>query len=67
MTEQKTKTAAGFRIQDELAKLPKKPGVYIMHNEQDAIIYVGRRRFFTTGSALIFAATSAAVLPSIRW
>ena len=44
MTEQKTKTAAGFRIQDELAKLPKKPGVYIMHNEQDAIIYVGKAK-----------------------
>ena len=44
MTEQKTKTAAGFRMQDELAKLPKKPGVYIMHNEQDAIIYVGKAK-----------------------
>ena len=31
-----------FEIQEELKKLPGKPGVYIMHDESDAIIYVGK-------------------------
>ncbi|MGN1378568.1 MAG: excinuclease ABC subunit UvrC [Dorea sp.] len=31
-----------FDIQEELKKLPGKPGVYIMHDERDAIIYVGK-------------------------
>lgn len=31
-----------FEIQEELKKLPGKPGVYIMHDEADAIIYVGK-------------------------
>lgn len=31
-----------FDIQEELKKLPAKPGVYIMHDDKDAIIYVGK-------------------------
>lgn len=31
-----------FDIQEELKKLPGKPGVYIMHDSKDAIIYVGK-------------------------
>ena len=31
-----------FDIQEELKKLPGKPGVYIMHDERDEIIYVGK-------------------------
>ena len=31
-----------FDIQEELKKLPAKPGVYIMHDEKDDIIYVGK-------------------------
>lgn len=31
-----------FDIQEELKKLPAKPGVYIMHDAKDAIIYVGK-------------------------
>ncbi len=31
-----------FDIQEELKKLPAKPGVYIMHDKGDAIIYVGK-------------------------
>lgn len=31
-----------FDIQEELKKLPAKPGVYLMHDEKDAIIYVGK-------------------------
>lgn len=31
-----------FDIQEELKKLPSKPGVYLMHDEKDEIIYVGK-------------------------
>lgn len=31
-----------FEIEEELKKLPDKPGVYIMHDEKDDIIYVGK-------------------------
>ena len=31
-----------FDIQQELKKLPAKPGVYLMHNSKDEIIYVGK-------------------------
>ena len=30
-----------FVIEEELKKLPQKPGVYLMHDAQDNIIYVG--------------------------
>lgn len=31
-----------FDIQEELKKLPQKPGVYIMHDAADTIIYIGK-------------------------
>lgn len=31
-----------FNIKEELKKLPNQPGVYIMHDASDAIIYVGK-------------------------
>lgn len=31
-----------FDIEEELKKLPARPGVYIMHDDKDAIIYVGK-------------------------
>ncbi len=31
-----------FNIDEELAKLPHKPGCYIMHDESDNVIYVGK-------------------------
>lgn len=31
-----------FNIEEELKKLPNKPGVYIMHDKDDKIIYVGK-------------------------
>lgn len=33
---------SNFDIKEELHKLPKKPGVYIMHDSHDEIIYVGK-------------------------
>ncbi len=32
----------GFDIKEELKKLPEQPGVYLMHGENDEIIYVGK-------------------------
>ena len=32
----------GFNIEEELKKLPAQPGVYIMHDKKDEIIYVGK-------------------------
>ena len=31
-----------FNIEEELKKLPARPGVYIMHDDRDAILYVGK-------------------------
>ncbi len=33
---------ADFDLEEELKKLPDKPGVYIMHGEKDEIIYIGK-------------------------
>ncbi len=33
-----------FDVKEELAKLPKKPGVYIMHDADDSILYVGKAK-----------------------
>ena len=46
-----------FDLEEELKKLPAKPGVYLMHDEKDEIIYVGKarilknrvRQYFQTG------------------
>ena len=31
-----------FNLEEELKKLPNKPGVYIMHDKNGKIIYVGK-------------------------
>ena len=31
-----------FNVKEELKKLPKSPGVYIMHDENDEILYIGK-------------------------
>lgn len=45
-----------FVIEEELKKLPAKPGVYLMHDEKDEIIYVGKAISLKTGYASIFRA-----------
>ncbi len=49
-----------FDIQEELKKLPLKPGVYLMHDQKDEIIYVGKaillknrvRQYFQPGRSV---------------
>ncbi len=36
-----------FSIEEELKKLPDSPGVYIMHDNADTIIYIGKARSLT--------------------
>ena len=36
-----------FNIQEELKRLPDQPGVYIMHDKTDAIIYIGKAKSHT--------------------
>lgn len=49
-----------FDIQEELKKLPAKPGVYIMHDERDHIIYVGKAiSFLNPASFNVFTNVSA--------
>ncbi len=38
-----------FDIQEELKKLPGKPGVYIMKDKNDDIIYIGKAVVLKTG------------------
>ncbi len=33
-----------FDLKNELMRLPEKPGVYIMHDQNDAVIYVGKAK-----------------------
>lgn len=33
-----------FDIKEELKKLPDAPGVYIMHDKDDVIIYIGKAK-----------------------
>lgn len=40
--ESAIKMSQTFNIEEELKKLPGKPGVYIMHDKTDEIIYVGK-------------------------
>ena len=36
-----------FDIAEELKKLPDQPGVYIMHDKDDVIIYIGKAKSLT--------------------
>lgn len=56
-----------FDIQEELKKLPGKPGVYIMHDEKDDIIYVGKAISLKTASVNIFRAAAIRESRLSRW
>lgn len=43
-----------FNIEEELKKLPQKPGVYIMKDKEDHIIYVGKAISLKKKSNFIF-------------
>lgn len=44
-----------FDFQEELRKLPDQPGVYIMHDKTDAIIYIGKQSVCAKGTAVFSA------------
>ena len=54
-----------FQIEEELKKLPAKPGVYLMHDERDEIIYVGSALKTVCGSIFRVAVTKVPRLS--RW
>ena len=43
-----------FDIQEELKKLPGSPGVYLMHDARDEIIYVGKAVSLKKPGAAVF-------------
>lgn len=43
-----------FNFSEELKKMPDTPGVYLMHNKHDDVIYVGKSCKFKTACQLIF-------------
>ena len=44
-----------FDIREELKKLPDHPGVYIMHDDRDAIIYIGKAISLKNPGAAVFS------------
>ena len=56
-----------FDIQEELKKLPAKPGVYIMHDEKDAIIYVGKAISLKNRVRQYFQSSRNRAQKSSRW
>lgn len=47
-----------FNIKEELKKLPNQPGVYIMHDASDAIIYVGKAVSLRKPGTSVFSGVS---------
>ena len=56
-----------FDIEEELKKLPAKPGVYLMHDDKDEIIYVGKAISLKTASGSIFRAVVTKARRLSRW
>ena len=56
-----------FNIKEELKKLPDQPGVYIMHDASDAIIYVGKAISLKTGYVSIFRRAMTKESRKTRW
>lgn len=61
-----------FDIQEELKKLPDKPGIYLMKDESDTVIYVGKARVLKNRVRQYFQQSAAhtpkvaAMVPKIR-
>ena len=55
-----------FDLEEELKKLPASPGVYLMHNNRDEIIYVGKA-ISLKNRASIFRAAAIKQPRSSRW
>lgn len=56
-----------FNFEEELKKLPKNPGVYIMRDENDTIIYVGKAVNLHSRVRSYFRKISEEVLRSTKW
>lgn len=56
-----------FNIEDELKKLPSQPGVYLMHDAKDEIIYVGKAVSLKNRVRRIFRAAAIRVRRLSRW
>lgn len=56
-----------FNFEEELKKLPRKPGVYIMRDDKDVILYVGKAINLHNRVRSYFREISAEVLPLTRW
>ena len=64
-----------FDIEEELKKIPKEPGVYLMHDKHDEILYVGKalslhsrvRQYFQTGHGHGGSLKIARMVSQIAW
>ena len=54
-----------FNIQEELKKMPDKPGVYIMKDENGQIIYIGKAVVLKNRVRQYFQ-SSANMLPKVK-
>ena len=53
-----------FNLEEELKKLPGKPGVYLMHDKTDEIIYVGKAISLKTVSYTHLISNISTIRPS---
>lgn len=56
-----------FDIKEELKKLPDAPGVYIMHDRDDVIIYIGKAKSLTKRVHQYFQASHNEGIKKNRW
>lgn len=56
-----------FDLEKELKMLPDKPGVYIMHDKRDAIIYIGKAKSLTKRVHQYFQAGHDEGIKKSRW
>ena len=56
-----------FDIKEELKKLPDAPGVYIMHDKDDVIIYIGKAKSLTKRVHQYFQGATMRASRKNRW